>query len=190
LDAAGALAVEHPDCLIQTHLSESRDEIALATGLYPEARDYLDIYESRGLLGPRTLLGHCIHLEDREVAALGETGAHPVFCPTSNLFLGSGLFDDARLRAVVVQSAIATDIGAGTSFSMLQTLNEGYKILQLQSQSLHVDAERSKVVHDLLFTGNVSLLGRVGRPGVPRESTNATGDRMITDGKLAVLSIP
>ncbi len=82
-------------------------------------------------------LGHCIHLKDREIGALAETGSHPVFCPTSNLFLGSGLFDDAGLRAKGIVNAVATDIGGGTSYSMLQTMNEGYKILQLQSQSLH-----------------------------------------------------
>lgn len=137
LEMAGALAAEHPDCYIQTHLSENHDEIAYTAELYPDARDYLDVYEGYGLLGPRTLLGHAIHLKDREIGALAETGAHPVFCPTSNLFLGSGLFDDAGLRARGIQSGIATDIGAGTSYSMLQTLNEGYKILQLQNQKLH-----------------------------------------------------
>ena len=135
--AAGALVAEHPDCYVQTHLSENIDEIAYTAELYPQARDYLDVYETHGLLGPKMLLGHCIHLEDREIGALAETGSHPVFCPTSNLFLGSGLFDDAGLRAKGIVNAVATDIGGGTSYSMLQTMNEGYKILQLQNQSLH-----------------------------------------------------
>lgn len=137
MDMAGALAAEHPDCYVQTHLSENRAEIAFTKDLYPAARDYLDVYQGYGLLGPRTLLGHSIHLEPREIDALAETGSKPVFCPTSNLFLGSGLFDDAGLRARGIVNAIATDIGAGTSYSMLQTLNEGYKILQLQDQRLH-----------------------------------------------------
>ena len=137
LEMAGALVSEHPDCFVQTHLSENKDEIAFTKDLYPQARDYLDVYETYGLVGPKTFLGHAIHLEPREIDALAETGAHPVFCPTSNLFLGSGLFDDAGLRGNGIQSAIATDIGAGTSYSMLQTLNEGYKILQLQGQKLH-----------------------------------------------------
>jgi guanine deaminase len=135
--AAGALVAEHPDCYVQTHLSENVDEIAYTAELYPQARDYQDVYETHGLLGPKMLLGHCIHLEDREIGALAETGSHPVFCPTSNLFLGSGLFDDAGLRAKGIVNAVATDIGGGTSYSMLQTMNEGYKILQLQNQSLH-----------------------------------------------------
>jgi guanine deaminase len=137
MDMAGALAAEHPECYVQTHLSENHAEIALTAELYPEARDYLDVYESNGLLGPKMLLGHCIHLKEREIGAIAETGSHPVFCPTSNLFLGSGLFDDAKLRQRGIVSAIATDIGGGTSYSMLQTLNEGYKILQLQRQRMH-----------------------------------------------------
>ena len=137
LEMAGALVRAHPDCHIQTHLSENRDEIAYTLSLYPQARDYLDIYDTHGLLGPRTLLGHSIHLEAREVARMAETGSRAVFCPTSNLFLGSGLFDAARLRGAGIVSGIATDVGGGTSWSMLQTLAEGYKILQLQGQRLH-----------------------------------------------------
>ncbi len=134
---AQALVQEHPDCHIQTHLSENKDEIAFTRQLYPQARDYLDVYQSYGLLGRKTLLGHSIHLEPREIDALAETGAHPVFCPTSNLFLGSGLFDHAGLSERGIANGIATDVGAGTSYSMLQTLNEGYKILQLQGTVLH-----------------------------------------------------
>ncbi|SLN55935.1 Guanine deaminase [Roseovarius albus] len=134
---AQALAAEHPECHIQTHLSENKDEIAFTRELYPKARDYLDVYQSNGLLSDKTLLGHSIHLEPREIEAMAETGAHPVFCPTSNFFLGSGLFDDAGLRSRGIANGIATDVGAGTSYSMLQTLNEGYKVLQLQGQSLH-----------------------------------------------------
>jgi guanine deaminase len=137
LELAGALAAEHPDCHVETHLSENRSEIAYTAELYPEARDYTDVYARFGLLGRKTLLGHAIHLSDRERGALAETGAHPVFCPTSNLFLGSGLFDDAGLRARGLVSAIATDVGGGTSYSMLRTLDEGYKVLQLGGQSLH-----------------------------------------------------
>ena len=137
MEMAQALTAEHADCHVQTHLSENKDEIAYTAELYPDARDYLDVYQSYGLLGQKTLLGHSIHLTPREIDALAETGAHPIFCPTSNLFLGSGLFDDAGLRARGIANGIATDVGAGTSYSMLQTLNEGYKVLQLQGQSLH-----------------------------------------------------
>ncbi|WP_299904193.1 guanine deaminase [uncultured Paracoccus sp.] len=136
MHAAGTLTAEHPDCHVQTHMSENLDEIALTKQLYPTARDYLDVYEKYGLLSENLLLGHCIHLEPREIARMAETGSRAVFCPTSNLFLGSGLFDEAGLRAAGVTSGIATDVGGGTSYSMLQTLNEGYKILQLRGQKL------------------------------------------------------
>lgn len=160
MEMTGVLAQEHPDCHIQTHLSENRDEIAFATSLYPKARDYLDIYESYGLLSNKMLLGHAIHLNDREVSCLAATRAHPVFCPTSNLFLGSGLFDDARLRGAGITNGIASDIGAGTSYSMLQTLNEGYKVLQLQDQSLH--ALRA---FDWITRGNAEVLGLADKIG-------------------------
>lgn len=137
LEMTGQLAREHPDCHIQTHLSENLDEIDFTLSLYPKARDYLDIYETYGLLSDRLLLGHSIHLRQREIDRMAETQSHPVFCPTSNLFLGSGLFDEAGLRAAGITSGIATDVGGGTSYSMLQTLNEGYKILQLRGQKLH-----------------------------------------------------
>lgn len=137
LELAGALAAEHPDLHVQTHLSENRDEIAFTLSLYPQARDYLDIYDRYGLLGPRTLLGHSIHLQPREIARMAETDSRAVFCPTSNLFLGSGLFDAEGLRAAGITAGIATDVGGGTSWSMLQTLNEGYKILQMRGQKLH-----------------------------------------------------
>ncbi|MBK4218159.1 guanine deaminase [Paracoccus caeni] len=137
LDIAGQLVREYPDCHIQTHLSENLDEIAYTLSLYPKARDYLDIYETHGLLSDKLLLGHSIHLEEREIRRMAETGSRAVFCPTSNLFLGSGLFDEAGLRAAGVVNGIATDVGGGTSYSMLQTLNEGYKILQLRGQKLH-----------------------------------------------------
>lgn len=137
LEMAGALVAEHPECYLQTHLSENHAEIALTARLYPDAPDYLGVYARYGLLSPRALMGHCLHLTPREIGVMRETGAQAVFCPTSNLFLGSGLFDAAGLRAAGLAPAIATDVGGGTSYSMLQTLGEGYKILQLQGQRLH-----------------------------------------------------
>ncbi|WP_417689278.1 guanine deaminase [Roseibium sp.] len=137
LEAAGALLKEHPDCHLQTHINENHNEIAYTRELYPQAKDYLGVYEDFGLLGPRTLLGHCIHMTEREKAVMQETASVAVFCPTSNLFLGSGLFNRADLQASGVRMGIATDIGGGTSYSMLSTLDEGYKVLQLQRQRLH-----------------------------------------------------
>ncbi|WP_108482766.1 guanine deaminase [Oceaniglobus ichthyenteri] len=168
LQMANALVGEHPECYVQTHLSENHDEIAFTAELYPDARDYLDVYETYGLLGKRTLLGHAIHLKQREVEAIAQTGAHPVFCPTSNLFLGSGLFDDAGLRAHGISSGIATDIGGGTSYSMLQTLNEGYKVLQLQNQSLH--ALRAFY---WITRGNADVLSMADRIGTLDPGTEA-----------------
>ncbi|AFL49578.1 guanine deaminase [Sinorhizobium fredii] len=136
MEMGRALFAEHPDCYVQTHLSENKDEIAFATSLYPEAKDYTDIYARYGLLGRRTLLGHCIHMSDREISVLAETGAVGVFCPTSNLFLGSGLFDRDRFDKLGARHSVATDVGAGTSFSMLETMDEAYKVLHLQGQRL------------------------------------------------------
>ncbi|MBV0891085.1 guanine deaminase [Paracoccus sp. Z118] len=137
LQAAGALAAEFPDLHIQTHLSENLAEIDFTRELYPEARDYLDIYDRHGLLGPRSLMGHAIHLSDREIARMAETGARAIHCPTSNLFLGSGLFDDHAMREASVVTGVATDVGGGTSYSMLATLSEAYKIAQLNGRRMH-----------------------------------------------------
>ena len=137
LEMAQALTAEHPECYLQTHLSENHAEIELTLELYQSARDYLDVYEMYGLLGDKSLFGHCLHLSGRERAVMAETGSVAVFCPTSNLFLGSGLFDEDGLRAHGVRTAIATDIGGGTSYSMLKTLDEEYKVLQLKNQVLN-----------------------------------------------------
>ena len=154
LAMAQALVAEHPECHVQTHLSENDAEISFSMELYPDAPDYTGIYEMYGLLTPRTLLGHSIHLNHRETAALAETGAVAVFCPTSNLFLGSGLFDRERLRKHGVRIGLATDIGGGTSFSMLRTMDEGYKILQLRGQRFNPLAS-----FDLATRGNAEALG-------------------------------
>lgn len=135
LEALGALWAEHPECLMQTHLSEQTDEIAWMHSLYPEARDYLDTYEAHGLLGGGGLYGHAIHLTEREVDRLSEMGAALVHCPTSNTFIGSGLFD-MGLRAKL-RVGLATDTGGGSSFSMLHTMASAYEIAQLRGHALH-----------------------------------------------------
>ena len=137
LQALGALWASHPDCLMQTHLSEQTDEVAWVRSLYPRARDYLDTYEAFGLLGARGLYGHAIHLEQREIDRLAEVGASVVHCPTSNTFIGSGLFDTAGLRARGVTVGLATDTGGGSSFSMLRTMAAAYEIGQLRGTALH-----------------------------------------------------
>lgn len=152
--AAQALVAEHPECYVQTHLSENDAEISYSMELYPEAPDYTGIYENYGLLGGKTLLGHSIHLSHREAGVLAETGSVAVFCPTSNLFLGSGLFDRQRLMEAGVRIGLATDIGGGTSISMLRTLDEGYKVLQLRGQRLNPLAS-----FHMATRGNAEALG-------------------------------
>lgn len=137
LEALGALWAEHPDCLMQTHLSEQVDEVAWVRALFPGARDYLDVYERAGLLGARALFGHCIHLEPRERARLREAGAALIHCPTSNAFIGSGLFDLAGLKGEGQRLGLATDIGGGSSFSMLRSMAAAYEIGQLRGTALH-----------------------------------------------------
>lgn len=176
LEAAGALARALPECHIQTHLSENRDEIALTLSLFPKARDYLDIYESYGLLGPRLLLGHCIHLESREIARMAETGSRAISCPTSNLFLGSGLFDDIGLRAAGIVTGVATDIGGGTSYSMLGTLNEAYKVAALRGARLHPFA-----AFHWATRGNALALGMADRIGTLAPGSDA--DLVVLDAR-------
>ncbi len=139
MEASQALAREFPDLHIQTHLSENHDEIKFTCELYPEAVDYTDIYARYGLLGNKTLFGHCIHLSDREADAMSEAGSVAVHCPTSNLFLGSGLFPLKALarRDKPVRIGVATDIGGGSSYSMLRTMDEAYKIQQLLGERLN-----------------------------------------------------
>lgn len=133
---AGELFAAYPDLHLQSHVAENRGEVALVAELYPEARSYLDVYERFGQLGPRSIFAHCLWLDDTDRARMAATGAAMSFCPTSNLFLGSGLFDLAAARAAGVRVGLGTDVGGGTSLSILQTLNEAYKVLQLNGQSL------------------------------------------------------
>ena len=162
MEMAGALAREFPDLHIQTHLSENHEEIRVTCELYPEAVDYTDIYARYGLLGPKSLFGHCIHLSGREAAAMSEAGAVAVHCPTSNLFLGSGLFPlkDLLRREKPVRVAVATDVGGGTSYSMLKTMDEAYKIQQLLGERLNP----FESFHHMTL-GNAEALSLAGRIG-------------------------
>jgi len=135
LSALGALWAEHPDCLMQTHLSEQTEEVAWVARLFPEARDYLDTYEAAGLLGPGAVFGHAIHLTGRERARIAEAGAALVHCPTSNTFIGSGLFDLSL--AASHRTGLSTDTGGGSSFSMLRTMAAAYEVSQLRGRPAH-----------------------------------------------------
>ena len=135
LAALGALWSERPDCLMQTHLSEQPDEIQWVKDLFPQSRDYLDTYEAQGLLREGALYGHAIHLTPREKSRLIDAGASLVHCPTSNTFIGSGLFD--MTLAKHLRTGLATDTGGGSSFSMLRTMASAYEVAQLRGQALH-----------------------------------------------------
>lgn len=139
LEAAGALWREHPTTLMQTHMSENLAEIRWVGELYPDAPDYLGAYEAFGLIGEGANFGHCIHLGEREIARLTESGSAVSHCPTSNAFIGSGLFDmkGLRDRATPIRVGLATDIGGGSSMSMFDTMKAAYEIAQLRGYSLH-----------------------------------------------------
>lgn len=136
LHLAGRLLREHPGVHLHTHLAENRREVSWVRSLFPERSSYLDVYAHHGLVGPRSLFAHAIHLGEQDCLQLTASGAAVAFCPTSNLFLGSGLFDLGRAERLGLKVGIGSDIGAGTSFSLLQTLNEAYKVEQLQGRNL------------------------------------------------------
>jgi guanine deaminase len=131
LAMAGRLLASRPDLYMQTHVAENRDEVRWVAELFPQARSYLDVYEHHGLLGPRSVLAHGIWLDDIDRELLSERGAQVAHSPSSNLFLGSGLLDWARLRDAGVAVSLASDVGGGTSLSMLRTMAEAYKVQAL-----------------------------------------------------------
>lgn len=137
LRALGALWAERPECLMQTHLSEQKPELDWVASLFPKARDYLDTYEAFGLLGENGLYGHALHLTERETSRLADVGASVVHCPTSNSFIGSGLFDLMGLAQTRISVGLATDTGGGSSFSMLRTMAAAYEIAQLRGAAVH-----------------------------------------------------
>jgi guanine deaminase len=136
LALAGKLADEHPTAHIHSHVAENVDEIAWVRKLFPSSRSYLDVYDRHHLLRERAVYAHCVHLDAGDRRRMAESGAATAFCPTSNLFLGSGLYDIAAADAAGVMTGIATDVGGGTSFSMLKTMAEAYKVTQLKRHYL------------------------------------------------------
>jgi guanine deaminase len=156
LKLAGELLKSHPHITMQTHLAESKLEIETVKRLYPDARDYTAVYEKFGLLGPTSLFAHGIHLSDSECRRLHDSGSKIVHCPTSNTFLGSGLFSLAHLQKPErpVPVGLATDIGGGTSYSMLSTMAEAYKVAMLQGSKL-----TAVELFCMSTRGNAALLG-------------------------------
>lgn len=136
LTLAGQLLTEYPDLYMQTHISENLKEVEWVKALFPERKNYLDVYDHFNLLGERSVFAHGVHLCDEECERLAETGSAIAFCPTSNFFLGSGLFNLPMAEKHKVNVGLGTDVGAGTSFSLLHTLNEAYKVMQLQGAKL------------------------------------------------------
>lgn len=162
LDALGSLAQDFPTTLIQSHLAENIDELAWVRALFPSCTHYTDVYQRYGLLRPRALYGHGIHLSEAELDILSATGSAIVHCPTSNFFLGSGCFDLRRARDArrPVAVGLGTDLGAGTSFSILQTLNEAYKAAQFHGFPLSA----AQAIY-LATRGNARALGLDDRIG-------------------------
>lgn len=136
LQKAGQLLQEHPGVYLHTHMSENHSEVAWVKELFPECDGYLDTYDKAGLLGRRSVFAHCLHLTNTEWQRMAETQSNIAFCPTSNLFLGSGLFNLKRAVQENIGVGLGTDVGGGTSFSILQTMSEAYKALQLRGDTL------------------------------------------------------
>lgn len=138
LQLAAKLLQEFPDVLMHTHLSENVNEVKWVQELFPDCQEYLDVYDRAGLVNDRSVFAHGVQLTDQEFKRLSEARSAIAFCPTSNLFLGSGLFKIEQAKSVEhpVKVGLGTDVGAGTSFSMLQTANEAYKVAQLRQQKL------------------------------------------------------
>jgi guanine deaminase len=136
LEAAGRLAAEYPDVWVHTHLAENHDEVRRIAELFPWSDNYLDVYDRFGLLRERSVFAHCLHLQESECSLMAEKGGAAAHCPTSNMFLGSGLFDLRRLREASIRVGLGTDVGGGTSLSLLKTMREAYKVLHMQQQPL------------------------------------------------------
>src|SRR5262249_52830736 len=182
LEAAGSLWREYPDVLMQTHIAENRDEIAWVTALFPERRDYLDIYAHYGLIGRGAVLAHGVHLNEGDFERCHATGTALAHCPTSNLFLGSGLFPlrSARDPRRPVHVGLGSDIGAGTSFSLLATMDEAYKVAQLQSRP--IDAIEAFFLATLGGARALALDGRLGTLAAGRDA-----DMVVLDPNATAL---
>ena len=178
LARAGQLAREHPDVYIQSHVAENQGEVAWARELFPEARSYLDVYERAGLLRDRAIYGHCIWLDDADRARMAATGAAAAFCPTSNLFLGSGLYDLKRADELGMRTGLATDVGGGTSYSMLATMGAAYQVQQLRGVLL----SPAKALYLATLGGAKSLCleDRIGNFATGKEADLAVLDPRAT----------
>jgi len=191
LESTGRLAAEFPDTWIQTHLAENTEEVEEIARQFPDCRSYLDVYERFGLVRDRSIFAHCLYLDDTDRAVMAARGAAGAFCPTSNLFLGSGLFDLEAMTGAGVNVGLATDVGGGTSLSMLRTMSEAYKVLHLQGQPL--PASRALYLATLGAAAALGLEDRIGNlePGkeadfivVDPHASDATSRRAQTTNSV------
>ncbi len=180
LQLAGELAQKYPDTFIQTHVAENKDECKWARELFPKARSYLDIYDSYGLMRERAMYAHCIWLDDTDRRRMAETKSAVSLCATSNLFLGSGLFDFPRAQEAGVPLSLATDVGGGTSFSMLQTMNETYKVARMGGT--YLPAARMFYLATLGGARSMQLEGTIGN-----FAKNAEADFIVLDPQATPL---
>lgn len=191
LAAAGKLAAEYPDTWIHTHLAENQDEVEQIAAQFPWSRSYLDVYDHFGLLRNRSMFAHCLYLDDVDRELLAARGAAGAFCPTSNLFLGSGLFDLRSMAGAGIAVGLATDVGGGTSMSLLRTMSEAYKVLHLQGQSL--PASRALYLATLGAATALGLEDKIGNFAVGREADfivlDSSGTRIAARRAQSVASV-
>ena len=179
LKAAGRLLAEHEGVYMHTHLSENVDEIEWVKELFPKAKNYLDVYDQAGLLGKRSVFAHGIHLCDEECDRLAKTDSAIAHCPTSNLFIGSGLFPMKKLQDYGIKIGMGTDVGGGTSFSMLHTLADGYKMQQLKGHN--ISPEQSLYLATLGGAKALDLDDKIGSFCVGKEADFLLLDPNATD---------
>lgn len=189
LAAAGRLADEYPDVYVHTHLAENDDEVRIVRDQFPWSRSYLDVYERFGLVRERSVFAHCLHLDDADRDLLARRGCSMAFCPSSNLFLGSGLFDLDAASKKSIRVGIGSDVGGGTSLSLLRTLGDAYKVLQLKDQSL--PPFRALYLATLGAARSLYLEDRIGNFGAGKEADFVMLDvrkASITDRRLSATS--
>lgn len=178
LTQAGKLLGEYDDVYMHTHLSENVKECEWVQALFPESKNYLDVYDQHDLLSERSVFAHGIHLCEQEYQRLSETGSAIAFCPTSNLFLGSGLFDLSKAELHQVNVGMGTDVGGGTSFSMFSTLNEAYKVIQMQGKNL--DPMKAFYLATLGGAKALRLENKVGNLAIGSEADFVILDKKAT----------
>jgi len=181
LRLVGKLKDEFPDIYVHTHLAENVKEVELTAELFPSSKDYLNVYEQFGLVGSRSVFAHCVQLDKSGFERLSQAGAAIAFCPTSNLFLGSGLFNLGLAKSPThpVKVGLATDVGGGTSLSLLQTMSDAYKVVQLQGQSL--SAFKAFYLATLGSAQALSLDDKLGNFEVGKEADFVVLDMQATE---------